>query len=141
MYKCLKCGAVFEETKVKSYDSQTGWYDERCPICESEYFDEVGHCLKCDEYFPLGEMVGSICKECFDKRVTFGNALRYGKARKESVEISGFLKWCFASDEIESVLLKCLQECSHEWRQRMATEYCNDDKYDYSEFLEGCEDE
>lgn len=137
---CLHCGHHFEEIKVKSYDSQTGWAEEVCPNCGSEDFEEAGHCLKCGEYFPLGEMVGSICKDCFDTRVTFGNALRYGKARKESVEINGFLKWCFAADEIESILLKSLQECSHEWRQRMANEYCNDDKYDYSEFLEG-EDE
>jgi hypothetical protein len=93
-------------------------------------------CRICGEVFAEDDMIGSVCKDCLDKSVTFGNALRYGKERKQDVELNGFLTWCYSPDEIESILLKNLQECSHEWRQRMANEYCTDDKYDFADFLE-----
>ena len=136
---CLHCGHTFDTDEVvcKYYDRATGTYDrEECPNCVSEDIEEGMECCVCNEVHREEDMIGEVCKECFDKAVTFGNALRYGKERKEAVVLHGFLTWCFSEDEIESILLKNLQEQSPEWRKRMADEYCTDDKYDFAEFLE-----
>lgn len=136
MYICLHCGHEFEETAAKNYDSATGTWEECCPNCGSEDFEEAIKCRICGEVHVDEDMIGQVCKECLDKSVTFGNALRYGADRKEDVEINGFLTWIYSPEEIESILLKNLQTESHEWRQRMTTEYCTDDKYDFADFLE-----
>ena len=113
---CLHCGHHFEKIKVKSYDSQTGWAEEVCPNCGSEDFEEAGHCLKCGEYFPLGEMVGSICRECVEKRATLANAYAYAMAiDADPSEIDGMTK-------------------------SQARAFCLEDIYDFSEFLEGQDD-
>lgn len=136
MYKCLHCGHEFEEIDRRHYDRGTGVWEEYCPNCGSEDFEECFKCAVCDENFVEEEMIGChVCKDCLDKSVTFVNALRYGKERTESVEINGFLAWCFSPEQIESILLKNLQTESQDWRQRMTREFCTDDKYDFADFL------
>lgn len=136
---CLHCGHEFDPEDIvsKYYDRATGTYDrEECPNCGSEDIEEGMVCRICEDVHREEDMIGAVCKECFDKAVTFGNALRYGKERKQGVELHGFLTWCFSEEEIESILLKNLQEQSPEWRKRMANEYCTDDKYDFADFLD-----
>lgn len=116
MYICEKCGNHFEHFKVRRYESSTGWEDQVCPICESENFTEAGHCIKCGGYFPLDDMIGSICKECVEKRATIVNAYQYGLDRNiDTHELDG------ASD-------------------KQIRDYCMNDKYDFSEWLEGQEE-
>lgn len=138
-YICFQCGHTFgpEEIVEKYYDRATGTYErEECPNCGSDEIEEGMECCVCGEVHIEENMIGQVCNDCLNKSVTFGNALRYGKERKQDVELHGFLTWCYAPDEIESILLKHLQTESHEWRQRMAREYCTDDKYDFADFLE-----
>lgn len=140
-YICLHCGHTFTEP-TNRYNRRWSDSDDRepcCPNCGSEDIEEVIVCRICGEAHREEDMVGTmgqVCKECFDKSVTFGNALRYGAERKEAVLLHGFLTWCFSEDEIESILLKNLQEQSPEWRKRMTEEYLTDDRYDFAEFLE-----
>jgi DNA-directed RNA polymerase subunit RPC12/RpoP len=138
MYICLHCGHGFDEP-TNRYNRRWSDSDDSepcCPNCGSEDIEEGMVCRICGEVHREEDMIGQVCKDCLDKSVTFGNALRYGKERKQDVELNEFLTWCYSPDEIESILLKNLQECSHEWRQRMANEYCTDDKYDFADFLE-----
>lgn len=135
---CLQCGHTFgpEEIVEKYYDRATGTYDrEECPNCGSEEIEEGMECCVCGEVHREENMIGQVCNDCLNKSVTFANALRYGKERKESVEIHGFLKWIYNAEEIESILLKNLQEASTEWRKRMTEEYLTDDKYDFADFI------
>lgn len=135
---CLHCGHTFdpEEIVSKYYDRATGTYDrEECPKYGSEDIEEGMECCVCGEVHIEENMIGQVCNDCLNKSVTFGNALRYGKERKESVEIHGFLKWIYSAEEIESILLKNLQEASTEWRKRMTEEYLTDDKYDFADFI------
>ena len=137
-YICFQCGHTFgpEEIVEKYYDRATGTYDrEECPKCGFEDIEEGMECCVCNEVHREEDMIGQVCKECLEKSVTFGNALRYGKDRKESVEIHGFLKWIYSAEETESILLKNLQEQSPEWRKRMTEEYLTDDKYDFADFI------
>lgn len=146
MYICLHCGHHFDgdEIVAKHYDRATGTWDaEECPECGSEDFEEAGHCIKCDGYFPLDDsnnpenyMVGSICKDCVEKAQTFDNALKYGADRKTAVELNGFIAYAFSAAEIEEILANIL-EPENEHVPKDAANFCGDDVYDFSEWLEG----
>lgn len=123
VYICLHCGHHFEKIKVKSYDSQTGFAEEVCPDCDSEDIEEAGHCLKCGEYFPIDKetgaenyMIGSICKDCVEKRATRDNAFRFA--------------WDYNIPHDE--LFGATEE--------EAKAFCLEDEYAFSEFLEKEED-
>lgn len=136
-YVCIHCGYHFSEPHI-DYDRGTGHYDKTCPNCGSEDIELAGHCVKCDEDFPIDDMVGSICKGCVEKSQTFDNALKYGAYRKESIEINGFLAWAFSSSEINEILTNVLKiESGHEVGKEDAKQFCSDDIYDFSEWLEG----
>ena len=119
---CLHCGHHFEggEIVAKHYDRATGTWDaEECPECGSEDFEEAGHCIKCDGYFPLDDsnnpenyMVGSICLDCLKKSVNRANAIQYAIDRD------------FDADEPADI------------REDRLERYCFEDIYDYSEWLE-----
>jgi len=137
-YICLCCGHVFDEP-TNRYNRRWSDSDDSepcCPNCGSDDIEEGMVCRICEEVRREEDMIGQVCKDCLNKSVTFGNALRYGAERKGLVEISGFLHWIFSDEEIESILLQKLQESSPEWRKRMTEEYLTDDKWDFADFLE-----
>ena len=120
-FVCLHCGHDFDgdEIVAKNYESETGTHDEYCPNCGSEDFEEAGHCIKCDGYFPLDDsnspdnyMVGSICLDCLKKSVNRANAIQYA------------IDSDFDSDEPADI------------REDRLERYCFEDIYDYSEWLE-----
>lgn len=72
MYKCLDCGAVFEEPKFwkedrgecfgfPSYETMSG-----CPECEGDY-KEAGRCKRCDEWCFEDELNDDLCECCYDE--------------------------------------------------------------------------
>ncbi len=124
-YICIHCGHHFEE----HYDPATGTWEEYCPNCGSEDFEEAGHCIKCDEFFPLDKMVGSICRDCLEKRMNDDTALAYGNDRKEAVELNGFLAYIFSASEIDEILKANMPK-------GYARKYITDDIYDFSEWEE-----
>lgn len=128
-YICLHCGYHFGEPK-RDYDRGTGHYDEECPNCGSEDFEEAGHCIKCDEDFPLDDMIGSICKGCVSKAMTRDNAYRYGNDRKTAVEVNGFVAYSWKPQDVTDELF-------HSCTLDDAIRFCSDDIYDFSEWLEG----
>lgn len=134
-YICLHCGHQFDRPK----SGHEGGYPEEptdeCPNCGSLDIEEAEKCEICGEVHRDEDMIGRICKDCLTKSVTLHNALRLGAECKDAVELNGFLTWCFSADEIESILLKNLQEQSPEWRKRMYKDYCEDDPSLFADFL------
>ncbi len=141
-YICMRCGNHFEEIDRKHYDNSTGVWEEYCPNCGSEDFEEARHCIKCDEWFPIDDtnkpdnyMIGSICKDCLTKRMTVDNAFRYGNARKVVPEegLNSFIYHSWSRYNAENELVK---SCTPEDARR----FISDDLYDFSEWLEGQND-
>lgn len=128
-YICIHCGHHFEEIDRKHYDRAAGVWEEYCPNCGSEDFEEAVHCIKCDEFVPEDNMVGSICKGCLEKRINDEEALAYGNDRKEAVELNGFLAYIFSASEIEYILKANIPK-------GYARRYITDDIYDFSEWEE-----
>lgn len=141
MYKCLDCGMVFEE----AITTHEGGYPEEptaaCPYCKSIDLEEVFHCIKCGEWFADDDMIGSICKDCLEKMLTNENAIQYGDEDRQEVTINGFMAWLYRGGEIEDILEADFRRTSPEWQRRMVKDYCMDSKYDFSEFLEGQDDD
>lgn len=120
MYICIYCGHHFDEPHNR-YNRR--WSDsddsvQYCPNCGSEDIEEAGHCIKCGDYFPIDEMIGSICKECVEKRATRANAYLYAIA-SDYEDISRI-------DEMSDKQIEA---------------FCLEDKYDFSEWLEGQEND
>lgn len=130
---CLHCGHAFDRYKVKSYDRSTGWEEQVCPNCGSEDFEECGHCIKCDEFVPEGDMVGSICKACVMRAMTVKNAYAYGQRNTPEDGINDFVVHAWTPRQASEELLK---SCTPEDARR----YISDDIYDFSEWLEGQEE-
>jgi hypothetical protein len=84
MYKCLDCGAVFEEPKEYAEDRTPGGSFEGgsfiehftgCPYCEGAY-EEAKQCEICGEYFTSDELTdtteyinggcGDCCEQCIE---------------------------------------------------------------------------
>ena len=130
---CLHCGHAFDRYKVKSYDRSTGWEEQVCPNCGSEDFEECGHCIKCGEFVPEDEMVGSICKACVMRAMTVKNAYAYGQRNTPEDEINDFVVHAWTPRQASEELLK---SCTPEDARR----YISDDLYDFSEWLEGQDD-
>lgn len=134
-YICLHCGHHFDTPK-SGYE---GGYPEEptdeCPNCGSLDIEEAQQCPICGEYFSEEDMRYGVCADCVKKAVTPDNAIAYGKARQIGVEINGFLGWVYPADEIEKILLQHFISESDTWQSRMVNEYCNDDVYDFGEWL------
>lgn len=115
---CLRCGAYFEYP-VNRYNRRWSESDDSaayCPYCHSEDFDEADHCIKCDQYFTEDKMIGSICRDCVEKRATKANAYAYAMSiAVDPTEIDGMT-------------------------ESQAREFCLEDIYDFSMFLEGEDD-
>lgn len=136
---CLHCGHHFDgdEIVAKHYDRATGtWDSEECPNCGSEDFEEAEQCPICGEWFSEEDMQYGVCADCIEKNVTKDNAFLYGSEDTQTVEINGFLAWCYSADEIMEILSKHFEQTSDGWKKRMVAEYCNDDKWNFADWLE-----
>ena len=130
MYKCMHCGHDVEKPKITH---NGGYWEEEwaeCPNCGSEDFEECGHCIKCGEFVPEDEMVGSICKACVMRAMTVKNAYAYGQRNTPEDEINDFVVHAWTPRQASEELLK---SCTPEDARR----YISDDLYDFSEWLEG----
>ena len=115
---CIHCGHHFT-TPVNRYNRPYSESDDSlpyCPNCGSEDFEPAGHCIKCDDYFPLDSMIGSICRDCVEKHMTRNNAFKYTWDR----DLSAAELFVDTDDEVKQFL--------------------SEDIYDFSEWLEGQDD-
>jgi hypothetical protein len=116
MYKCLECGAVFEEPKFykESRPYGSGFAFEElsgCPSC-GEGFENAYKCDSCGEYFTRDEMIDGVCKDCIEDVVSRNKNnlkscfLMCKDEEKVSVEINLFLSEMFSQSQIEEILIK-----------------------------------
>ena len=135
---CLHCGHVFDEEEIvaKYYDKATGTYDrEECPNCGSEDFEEAAHCDECDEWFLCDEVVGRLCDKCLKKHINEDTVFKYGDARKQGVELNGFLAYVFEPDEIEEILTEHFRSIWGERQTELINNYITDDPDDFGNWI------
>ncbi len=106
MYMCIHCGHEFEEIAAKNYDRSTGTWEEYCPNCGSEDFEEAERCEICGEWKVADNITDGVCKECIEKAATKENAFLIGMEDKVKVEMNGFIAWAWKTFDMEMELLK-----------------------------------
>ena len=134
MFICLHCGHEFEEIHAKNYDSATGTWEEYCPNCGSEDFEEAEKCEKCGEWHISDKVANGICEDCLTEASTPQNAYAWGEHEKQGVELNGFVAWAFTADEINSILLNELMK-SKDLADKYARDYCMDDAWMFANYL------
>lgn len=132
---CIHCGHHFSEpsNRYNKRWSDSDDSEQFCPNCGSPDFEDAGHCIKCGEFVPEDEMVGSICKACVMRAMTVENAYAYGQRNTPEDEINDFVVHAWTPRQASEELLK---SCTPEDARR----YISDDIYDFSEWLEGQEE-
>ena len=74
MFKCIECGAVFEEPATWEEDRGEFWgfpcteTVRGCPECKGDY-EEVFKCRRCDGWWFEDELKGKgrYCEYCYDE--------------------------------------------------------------------------
>lgn len=61
MFKCNDCNTFFNEPCVSEMEKDTGYVEQTCPNCGSDYFEEAHACPLCGE--PTTQ---DFCQDCYD---------------------------------------------------------------------------
>lgn len=140
MYICMHCGNQFEEIDRKHYDSATGVYEEYCPNCGSDFFEEAEQCEICGDWHAVGYLNGGVCESCMEKQSTIENALAWGEEDTAGVELNGFLAWAFSPSEIEEVLKNELMK-NEDLAKKYAHQFCFDDPDAFAQWFKKKEED
>ena len=140
MYICNRCGKLIDELPTSSQcHGYTGLGDElREEFAETECscggeFVEARQCKICGEYYSDEDYPYDVCECCAEEYETVGHALEYGEQRKEKVEINGFIYSVLSNEQINEILTKWVEENFTD-HSKYVRDYCEDDKFDFSEF-------
>ena len=133
MYICLHCGHEFDDPK-KDYDRGTGHWDEECPNCGSEDFEEAAECVECGAVKCSDNLINGMCADCINIAAEdMRQAYEYGADRTDVVELNGVLAMAFSKVQIEAILTNYLMnngdfaaECKR---------FALDDEYDFTDWL------
>lgn len=116
MYKCLKCGKVFEESREErelrgfvggDYAFENMYY---CPHCGGDY-EESRQCAICGEEFGRDELHGGVCIHCInEKREDFDSIYNISIGENSSVEINALIATLFDPADINEILRKHIRE-------------------------------
>lgn len=97
MYKCNRCGYLFEEPirrveRHREVDYMDAEWFYQCPNCGSGNYDEAGMCEKCGEYHSND---GPLCDDCREDLIY------------EIRELGG--KYRITEDELKDVLEEIIE--------------------------------
>lgn len=94
-------------------------------------------CIICKELSDESDLRHGICEDCLLDNATYENALKFGddENRKETVQISGFVKSLLGEENINEILKDFVKLNTLLKDYKIAREFCLKDKYDFSEFL------
>lgn len=133
MFICMHCGHVFDEPR-KEYDKDTGHWDEWCPNCGSEDFEETAECCECGRLHAEGSMINGMCADCVKKAANDVRlCYQYGAARTEMIELNGVLATALTRVQIEAILEHYL--ITNGDLENECFRFATDDEYDFVEFL------
>lgn len=112
MYKCKKCGAIFESPKTREEDCGEYWGGPchrligACPECGYADYDEVEKCKICGSYYLRGELHSGICGKCIDMyRKDFDTCYKLAKTTSAEITINQLLATLFSAADIECILV------------------------------------
>ena len=88
MYKCSKCGEVFEEPN--SIKEDWGETFSVCPYCNGDY-DEVKQCDHCDEWHTEDELYDGWCEKCLRETINYDTFFEYCEANKDEQYLDAFV--------------------------------------------------
>lgn len=71
MFKCNDCNTFFNEPCVSEMEKDTGYIEQTCPNCGSDYFEEAHECPICGN--PTTQ---NFCQDCYDTVSTGLNELK-----------------------------------------------------------------
>lgn len=150
MYKCLKCGKVFEQEEVQSWEEKHGFEDcgyERmsggCPHCGSA-FEEAKECVECGELFFDGELFeGRWCIECLKGMVDCISFLEYCEAYKGEFILENFMVQCVFdmspadhySEAFHEVMVREFKERINDELLALVCEYIEEDPDGFAYWL------
>ena len=136
MYICLHCGHEFDEIDRKHYDHGTGVWEEYCPCCGSEDFEEAAECVECGAVKSVDYLVNGWCDDCLNIAADdYKTVFEYGADRTAVVELNGVLAREFSRTEIEAILLNHLMNNGD--LKKATKDFAFDDKYDFADWLKG----
>lgn len=125
MYRCEKCGHLFEEGEQKKWEENGGEIWQGCPICEGA-FEEAETCEVCGAV--AEELHGGVCDECIKENSNFETCYTVSKNEKEEIKINVFLANFFTESEIERILLDEIIELKRLGRKIDCSEFVESDK-------------
>lgn len=140
-YICNHCGRVFDDHEMmRDYDKGTGHYDESCPTCGNEDFEEAVECAICGEIVRETGTSNGVCFSCIrENAVNIETVSAYGGKRTQMLELNGVLASAFSRSDVEALLWHVLkmagttaQECKR---------FAMDDAADFADYLKDGEDE
>ena len=118
MLKCLKCGHVFSEYDLYTWEESRGehfgipCYEimRGCPICEGDY-EETVQCAVCGSEHLEDELFGGVCSECIDEyRKDFNACYEISIGETKEIKINALLASLFDVSDIEQILKEYIRE-------------------------------
>lgn len=141
-WKCDDCGTV-SSLKELNRDTINGGYPGEphytCPVCGSEYVDEVYQCELCGEWFYGDEIYGSMgemaCDKCIEKHKTAEEVVDFASNDLVEVELNGLLAFVFEEDQINELLKRQFMELPKDEQKKYIDDYMSWNKNEFGEFL------
>lgn len=147
MLICDKCGELVDENELETVhdrDYVNNGLGMEC-VRDDEFYKECNcggdwveatECRICGKWFN-DELYIKVCEECLEDNATFENALKVGNEEEcqQEIKINGYLAREYSKDQIESLLLRDLEEslrlnCNLSYR-----EFLLDDKDYFADYL------
>ena len=139
MLVCEDCGRTYSEDSLVYFTERHGlsaaetrgekfsYY--RCD-CGGE-LEEATRCSVCGDW---ANKYG-VCRFCLDNNESLDTAIDIGEKNKDEVSINGYVAFALTEDEINSILIEHLKK-SHDRSSKKIKEYCEEDMWYFSGYLE-----
>lgn len=142
MWRCDKCGETCTTQDLHKDFIDGGYRGEphyTCPICGSEYVDEVYQCELCGEWFYGDEIHGSMgemaCDKCIEEHKTAEEVVDFASEDLVEVELSGLLAFAFDEDDINELLKREFMKLPKDEQKKYIDDYIFWNKSEFAEYL------
>lgn len=96
MYKCCKCGHLFEEGEQAVTYETHGFYQppyeeiHSCPVCGGD-FEDVHQCKECGDWHYEDELYDGWCEKCLRESINYDTFFEYCEANKDEQYLDIFV--------------------------------------------------